>query len=220
MPSPACPGSERRAHARSTVQPAHSGVQPVHCGTRPAHSRRRWLILAAALLLLSCGVLPPPNLKAPVLAFRDLEVRDVGLERIRFDLIVDVRNPNEVDVPVTGLNVVLELNGQEAARGAAVEPTFVLPGSATRQVPLAFSARTADLLDVVRRLPGSLQSGLSYRLKGSASWGASGFAIPFERSGSLDLRAALRRLLPPGRPEVSPPGRPEAPPSAPPGGRT
>jgi hypothetical protein len=32
-------------------------------------------------------------------------VRDVGLERVRFNLIVDVSNPNAVDVPVTGLNV-------------------------------------------------------------------------------------------------------------------
>lgn len=107
----------------------------------------------------------------------------------------------------------LELNGQETARGAAADPSFVLPGSVARgKCCREFSARTADLLDVVRRLPGSLQSGLSYRLKGSASWGVSGFAIPFDRSGSLDLRAALRRLLPPGRLET--------PPAAPQGGRT
>ena len=179
---------------------------------RAAHRLRRWLTLAPVLLALGCGVLPPPNLKAPELRFRNLDVRDVGLESIRFDLIVDVRNPNEIDVPVSGLRVVLELNGQETARGVATESSFVLPGNTTRQVPLAFSARTSDLLDAVRRLPGSLQSGLSYRLKGSASWGASGFAIPFDRSGSLDLRAALRRLLPPGRLET--------PPAAPQGGRT
>lgn len=201
MPSPACPGSERRVPL------------PMRVCAQSLYTRRRWLVLVPALLMLGCGVLPPPNLKSPVLTFRDLEVRDVGLERVRFDLIVDVRNPNEVDVPVTGLNFVLEMNGQEAARGAAADSSFVLPANGVRQVPLAFSARTADLLDVVRRLPGSLQTGLSYRLKGSASWGASGFAIPFERSGSLDLRAALRRLLPPGR-------TPEAPPALPPGGRT
>ena len=179
---------------------------------RAAHRLRRRLTLAPVLLALGCGVLPPPNLKAPELTFRNLDVRDVGLESIRFDLIVDVRNPNEIDVPVSGLRVVLELNGQETARGVATESSFVLPGNTTRQVPLAFSARTSELLDVIRRLPGSLQSGLSYRLKGSASWGSSGFAIPFDRSGSLDLRAALRRLLPPGRLET--------PPAAPQGGRT
>jgi LEA14-like dessication related protein len=187
-------------------------LAPIRSKRQPMSTMRRWLVLAPVLLVLGCGVLPPPNLKAPVLTFRDLEVRDVGLERVRFNLIVDVSNPNAVDVPVTGLNFVLELNGQETARGAAADPSFVLPGSGTRQVPLEFSARTADLLDVVRRLPGSLQSGLSYRLKGSASWGVSGFAIPFDRSGSLDLRAALRRLLPPGRLET--------PPAAPQGGRT
>jgi hypothetical protein len=79
-------------------------------------------------------------------------------------------------------------------------------------VPLAFSARTSELLGVIRRLPDSLQTGLSYRLKGSASWGASGIALPFERSGNLDLRGALRRLLPSGRPD--------SPGSLPPGERT
>ena len=197
MPSPASPGSELRLIGRSR---------------RRLLARAPALLLAPALVVLGCGALPPRNLKPPVLTFRDLEVRDVGLERVRFNLIVDVNNPNEVDVPVTDLNFVLELNGQETARGAAADRTFVLPASGTRQVPLAFSARTSDLLDVVRRLPGSLQTGLSYRLKGSASWGASGFSIPFDRSGSLDLRGALRRLLPPGRPE--------APPLGPPGGRT
>jgi hypothetical protein len=39
---------------------------------------RRWLTLAPVLLVLGCGVLPPPNLKPPVLTFRDLEVRDVS----------------------------------------------------------------------------------------------------------------------------------------------
>jgi len=173
---------------------------------------RRWLFAVPLMLALGCGALPPANLKAPELGFRNLEVRDVGLERVRFDLIVDVRNPNAVDVPITGLNFVLELNGQETARGAAADPTFVLPAKGTRQVPLAFSARTSELLGVIRRLPDSLQTGLSYRLKGSASWGASGIALPFERSGNLDLRGALRRLLPSGRPD--------SPGSLPPGERT
>lgn len=158
--------------------------------------RRRWLAGLAALAAGACGALPPLNLKSPTLSFRDLQVRDVGLETVRFDLIVDAHNPNEVDVPITGLNVGLDVLGTELARGAAAEQRLVLPKGATRTVPLAFSARTADLLAVLRRLPGSLSGGLSYRLRGSASWGESGLAIPFERQGSLDPMRSLRRLLP------------------------
>lgn len=92
MPLPACPAFERRWTL--TMRPC---LAPIRSKRQPMSTMRRWLVLAPVLLVLG-QVLPPPNLKAPVLRFRDLEVRDVGLERVRFHLIVDVSNPNAVDV--------------------------------------------------------------------------------------------------------------------------
>jgi hypothetical protein len=171
---------------------------PPRSMVRAAHRLRRWLTLAPVLLALGCGVLPPPNLKAPELRFRNLDVRDVGLESIRFDLIVDVRNPNEIDVPVSGLRVVLELNGQETARGVATESSFVL----LRQHDTAGAAgvQRAHLRAARCGSPPAGQPSERTVLspEGLGQLGASGFAIP-DRSGNLDLRAALRRSLPPGR---------------------
>ncbi len=165
--------------------------------------RRRHLRTLGGLLAVSiggltygCNALPPRGLKPPTLIFRELSIKDASLEQVRFTLIIDANNPNDVDLPIRELNCVLELGGREIARGAARESAFVLPGAGSREVPLDFSARTGEILSVLRRLPESQGASIAYRLIGSARWGDSPFSIPFERQGSIDPLRSLRRLLP------------------------
>jgi hypothetical protein len=165
-------------------------------GASPA--RRRWLGAAAALALAGCDTLPRPGLKPPVLSFRDLAVREAGLQQIAFTLVIDAQNPNAIDLPISGLVFRLEIAGQELTRGAAADTKLVLPRQATSAVNLEMSARTADLLALMRRLPGAAKNaeGLDYRLKGSARWGEWPLPLDFERQGSFDPLRALRRRSP------------------------
>ena len=165
---------------------------------RASTARRRWLGAAAALVMTGCDTLPRPGLKPPVLSFRDLSVREAGLQQIAFTLVVDAQNPNGIDLPISALVFRLEIAGQELARGAAADTRLVLPRHATRAVNLELNARTSDLLALIRRLPGAAANaeGIDYRLKGSARWGESPLPLDFERQGSVDPLRALRRRLP------------------------
>jgi len=155
---------------------------------------------ALALAASACGMLPPANLEPPKISIANISIVAVGLEELRFALSIDARNPNDVDVPLTNLRFDLELLGQPFASGAAAESTVTLPAGASREVPIEFAVPTSRLLDLVRALRHSAGSPLGYRLHGSANWGRSPFAIPFEKRGEFDaLRRLRERLEPPRR---------------------
>ena len=53
------------------------------------------------------------------------------------------------------------------------------------------------VVDLVADAATGRLANLSYRLRGSASWGNSGFPIPFEKSGNLDVLRRMREVLGP-----------------------
>lgn len=143
-------------------------------------------------LLAGCGVLPPPNLQPPQLAFSDVALGAIGLDRVEFELTVAASNPNDVDLPLTDLRCDLYLFEQLVASGVARDPSFTLPRRGTVDVPIEFVVPTSRLLDLVRNLRLRDLETLRYRLAGSARWGSLPFTIPFERAGDF---GALRRLI-------------------------
>jgi len=166
----------------------------------PVRSRPRLLAAAGlALAAAACGLVPPIGLQAPKVTVADLSIRSLGLKEIRFALLLDARNPNDVDVPLSNLRFDLDLLGRPFASGAALEPTVTLAAGATRSVPIEFAVPTSRLLEVLREVRGSERAPLDYRLHGSANWGKSPFSIPFERRGELETLRKLRELLEPAR---------------------
>ena len=155
--------------------------------------RRRILaIVVPAACLAACGVLPPLDLQPPKLTFSAFRIQSVNLEETRFVLTVDADNPNDVDVPLSNLKFDLDLLGAPFASGGAQEASLTLPRKASRPVSIDFTVPTSRLLDLIRRVRPADMSSLSYRLKGSATWGSSGVTIPFERAGDLGTLRGLR----------------------------
>jgi LEA14-like dessication related protein len=168
---------------------------------------RRRLALAAACVALAAGGLasgcawaPPPGMIPPSLSVSEFVIRDVGRDEVRFALTLQAQNPNNYQVPVTDLRFELDLLGRPFASGNAVQRKVVLAPNATQPVPVEFTVPTSRLVAFVRDLSLVELTALSYRLKGSASWGDGVFTIPFERRGEFDVlrkfRDALRPLPP------------------------
>lgn len=156
--------------------------------------RRRFLAAAtlpALAALPACTLGPPADLKTPSLAFGSLAVPRVGLDRIDFRVTVLADNPNDIDIPLRNLRFDLDLLGQPFASGGSADPTVTLPRLASTEVPIAFSVPTSQLADLLSRVRNPGADGYQYRLRGSANWGRSPLAIPFQKTGELD---ALRRL--------------------------
>lgn len=158
---------------------------------------RRTLLAAALAVLAGCNALPPADLQPPRLTFADFRLADLGLSEIRFELVVDTENPNDVDVPLRNLDFALELLGEPFANGRVIERALTLPARGAKSVPVEFTVPTSRLITVLRRARTADLSEMSYRLAGSAIWGWSGIALRFDRSGNLDVLRGLADLLRP-----------------------
>jgi LEA14-like dessication related protein len=156
---------------------------------------RRSLLGAAAVLASGAGCTNVQELapKAPTLAFRDLEVRDIARDRVRLGIQVQAGNPNPLAIPIAALIFAVEIAGVEIATGTAPEAPFELPARGTRDLMLEVEARSARILEALRRLPSSAGAGVAWRVHGTARWGALGIPIGFEKSGRIEPGRLLRR---------------------------
>ncbi|UCE31065.1 MAG: LEA type 2 family protein [Burkholderiales bacterium] len=158
-------------------------------------SRRRLLSAIGLGALAGCGLVPPANLQSPRLTFSGFDLKSIGLEEVRFRLIVEADNPNAVDIPLSNLAFELELLGQPFAKGRSELDRIELPRRGSRAVPIEFTVRTVDLLDLLRASRWSDPAALAYRLRGEANWSRSPFKVRFERKGSFEALRRLQQLL-------------------------
>jgi LEA14-like dessication related protein len=146
--------------------------------------------------LAACGMLPPADLKPPKVTFSGFTVNGVGLERTRFIVRIAAQNPNRIDIPLANVRFALSVFGQPLAAGTVPEQRVTLPAGASTEVPVEFTVATADIAALLRKVTnGPWPGDAVWELKGSAHWGDSPFAVPFERRGDSDSLRRLRDLL-------------------------
>jgi LEA14-like dessication related protein len=148
-------------------------------------------IVASFATMSACGMLPPPNLQPPRIAFMGLSIKEVGLERVRFTVRIEADNPNPVDIPLSDVRFGLAIFGEPLATGAVGEPRVTLPARGRRELPIEFSVASGDVAAVLRRAASGPWPDGVWELNGTARWGDTGFEIPFQRRGDSD---SLRRL--------------------------
>lgn len=111
-------------------------------------------------------------------------------QRLQVDL--RVRNPNDFDLQVTGLDFRLELNGKRLARGLS-NKEFTVPRLSDAVVPVETSTST---LDVVRQVLGLRKTQeLAYRISGV--FYLKDGRLPFDNTGFLIEKDALPGFLSP-----------------------
>ncbi|MCE1244243.1 LEA type 2 family protein [Oryzomicrobium sp.] len=150
------------------------------------------LLALCAALLAGCSALSGyPN--RPEVSLSSLQVDEVRLFEQRFRLLLRVRNPNDRDLPVEGLEFTLDLNGEPLARGQSAEAVSV-PRQGEAVVTVFATSDLNGWLKQFRKLrrdgDGRLPETLPYRLKGTVSAGGLG-KIPFTRDGEVPVAALL-----------------------------
>ena len=159
------------------------------------HSRRLLVNLGLCFgltLLTACSALPPSQLIAPSLKFSSIDLLELGLNKVKFAVVIEANNVNTVDIPIRDLKFDVNLLGMALGSGNTKEPSIVLPQGKSVQIPLEFTAGTSQLIGLIRRTNWRNLETLSYQLSGSAQWGAFPVTIPFDRKG--DLQSAKRIL--------------------------
>ena len=154
--------------------------------------RPRTFLSVAATLLAGCAALNMANFQEPTVELNTIVVRGLGLTGGTLDLVLDVTNPNSVDLKGTKLELGLDVEGTHFG-DVVFNDAFNLPkGKPTMvTIPLTFNwngvgaaARSALNYGTVK-----------YDMKGTASlqtpWGIE--KVPFSRSGSVALNQTTPR---------------------------
>ena len=146
--------------------------------------RRFAVLIALAGLLVGC--VATEDAIPPRISLGNVALEAPGL--LRQDLLIDLRigNPNNFDIPIEGLTMQLEIDGQPFAEGYSNE-RLTLPRLAEISVPMKASTDTFAIIREVMSL-GQRQS-IRYKMTGYAyivgSLGSS--RVPYERSGDLQF---------------------------------
>ncbi|MDR0641496.1 MAG: LEA type 2 family protein [Treponema sp.] len=160
---------------------------------------------AASLLSLSSLVVLPgfegeklaleisgslPLLKEPVLSFRGISVKNIGLSKIDFEFGWDLDNPNGFVFELDDLDYSLLVNGNVWIQGKLAAKTSVAAGRKA-SIPVVVSvsdpALVKDLTEIITR-----GTDVNYELAGTAAYSSglrlfSGSSLPFSFSGRTKL---------------------------------
>jgi len=155
---------------------------------------KRILVLGFFFLLIGCASVE--DAKPPSTQLSNLRLGNGGL--LNQELLIEIRigNPNNFELPLTGLTFKLEVNGQPFADGLS-NATVTVPRLGYATVPVTGNT---NILSIFRQLMflGKTDK-ITYRLHGTAYVGRLGInqSVPYERKGELSLQDAL-----PGQPGV------------------
>ncbi|SDH82216.1 LEA type 2 family protein [Propionivibrio dicarboxylicus] len=136
-------------------------------------------LMLACLVLASCSSL----LKAPEVDVASIELAGFNLSEQRFALVLDLRNPNPVELSLRRLDFSVELDGRPFAQGHSVQPVRV-PANGTAQLDVQAVSRLTTLLERLRAARSDGRARLFYRIFGSAELDGVG-TLPFDRQGSV-----------------------------------
>lgn len=151
------------------------------------YSRALSIILLTALML-GCASLGQRR-EPPIVTLAGLQMGEMTLFEQRYRLQLRVQNPNDVELPISGLHCTLVINDREFANGVSdtgvTVPRF---GEALLSIDVISDLRRviAQLRDRERQSHNSI----TYHLSGKFTLQGSPFPVPFDYHGEFELQAA------------------------------
>ena len=145
---------------------------------------------AASLALFACTGLG--DLKTPQLEVLGVQVLSTDMFAQRFTVRMHVQNPNDIELPVKGIDYKLLLMGDQFAEGMTNEP-FVLPALGEAEFDMMVTTNFASSLGrLISRMGGGKLEDVEYELAGTLMVDK-GFVrkIPFNKRGTVDFSRAL-----------------------------
>ncbi|MDY6944581.1 MAG: LEA type 2 family protein [Pseudomonadota bacterium] len=143
------------------------------------------LLIAMALCVSSCSALRP-DLKAPRLALISVAMMSADIFNQQFLIRVNIENPNDRELPITGLDYKLFLEGDSFAKGMLNRP-FTVP--ANGETDFDMTVRTNFVSGIGRllsRLNGRTQ--VNYTVEGTLLTEIRFLKkIPFQETGSVNI---------------------------------
>lgn len=159
---------------------------------------RSCLAIVSIALLSACAGLGGFSQK-PEVSVAGLNLVQLGLFEQRFLLKLRIQNPNDVELPINGLNFEIELNGQAFIKGLSDKAVSV-PRFGEAVLEVMATSTLGSTLKQLRDLQKGGRERVDYRIVGRINVSGLG-NVPFERRGDLQMPAvdhSPRKSLPPG----------------------
>ena len=146
--------------------------------------------VAALLAFAACTGLG--DLKTPQLEVLGVQMLSTDMFAQRFVVRMHVQNPNDLELPVKGIDYTLLLMGDLFAEGKTEEP-FVLPALGEAEFDMTVTTNFVSSLGrLISRVGGGKLEDLDYEIAGEVLLDR-GFVkkIPFNHHGTVDVARAL-----------------------------
>ena len=153
----------------------------------PRTLRNSAALLTLLLCVSGCSLLFP-KFETPKLSVVNVELQKSDLWEQRMRVRMRVENPNDRPIPVKGLTVALDVQGQEVAHGVS-GASFEVPALGEAEFDMNMTANMAGALLKLFGSGNQLSDSVDYRVKGKLSLSHGLMrSIPFEDRGSFRLR--------------------------------
>jgi LEA14-like dessication related protein len=153
----------------------------------------RVLVVLFAGLLGGCAALAP-KIDPPQLSLLGIQMMSTDMFAQKFRVRVKVENPNDLELPVRGLDYKIILMGDSFADGVSTD-RFVVPARGEAEFDMIVTTNFVSSLGrLVSRVQGGKLENLDYEIAGQVLLDK-GFVkkIPFNHHGQVDVAKALRK---------------------------
>jgi len=153
----------------------------------------RWFAPFVLILLLTAlgGCVATQKVEAPSIVLQDVKIlKAEGLtQRLQVDLLVS--NPNDFDIPLTGLKFDMQMNGLDFADGLSNQ-RIDIPRLGRAVVPVDVTVSVLAIMKQIQAI--QKKDVLDYRVAGTAYLDHTLLSsVDFDRRGKVDLRIAGRQ---------------------------
>ena len=148
------------------------------------------LLFALAALLAACASMA--DLETPQVDLVGVQVMSADMFAQRFKVRVVVHNPNDVELPVKGLDYKIILMGDSFAEGVT-EESFVLPANGEAEFDMLVTTNfVSSFARLQSRVGGGKLENLDYEIAGKILLDKGMLRkIPFSRRGTVDFMKTL-----------------------------
>jgi LEA14-like dessication related protein len=165
-------------------------------------AQTRWSAARGALLLLLAALVALPGcstmgskLESPELSLVGIQMLSTDMFAQKFKVRVLVKNPNELEIPVRGIDYTIILMGDSFAEGVSTD-RFLLPAKGEAEFDMVITTNFVSSFGrLLSRVGGGKLQNLQYEIAGEVLVDKGMIRkIPFSHSGTVDISRALGQV--------------------------